>query len=166
MLVLGVVLMGFNMQSTAQEMLSNANNEQMMAAIKRDFPDLVYQEKTVVPLEDMSTKKSVKRLDDKGYHVFIKGEKRTISANYDENLNLLIAIVRRENFTPKPEIRNAIVVAYPGWKIAKNSYRSIYKEDGDKVERFKFNLTKGDAKLIVRTDSHGNFLKPPKNKRI
>ena len=170
-LVLGMVLMGFNMQSKAQEMLNIADNEQMMAAIKRDFPELVYKEKTVIPLKDNRTKKqgfvsSEKESYQEGYNVFIKGEKRTISANYDENFKLLGAIVHRENIAPNPEVRNALFAAYPDWRIAKNSYKAIYKEDGKKVERFKFTLTKGEEKLMVHTDIHGNFLKPPKNKKV
>ena len=163
-LVLGVVLLGFNTQSRAQDMLSEADNEQMMIAIKRDFPLLVYKEKTVVPLKDMSTKNWEKSLSTKGFTAHIKGKTRTISANYDENFNLLSAIVHRENFAPKPEIRNALFTAYPDWKIASDSYRAIYKVDGKKVERFKFTLTKGEEKLIVHTDIHGNFLKTPKIK--
>lgn len=165
-LVLGVVLLGFNMQSRAQEMLSKADNERMMIAIKRDFPELVYKEKTIVPLKDMSTKKGKKDLYTGGFTAHIRGEKRTISANYDGDFNLLTAIVQRQNFVPNPEIRNAIYIAYPDWIIAKNSYRAIYKEDGKRVERFKFTLTKGEEKLIVHTDIHGNFLKPPKTKKV
>ena len=163
-LVLGVLLLGFSMQSRAQEMLSEADNEQMMIAIKRDFPLLVYKEKTVVPLKDLSTKNSNKSLNTKGYSAHIKGKTRTISANYDGNFNLLSAIVHRENFTPEPEIRNALFTAYPDYKIAADSYRAIYKEGRENVERFKFILTKGEEKLIVHTDIHGNFLKTPKIK--
>lgn len=169
-LVLGVVLMGFNLQSKAQVLLNEANNAQMMAAIKRDFPELVYKEKTVIPLKEKRTSKqglasSDKGMQIEGYSAFIKGEKRTISVYYDEDFKLLNAIIHRENFVPKPEIRNAIFVAYPDWVISKDSYRAIYKEDGKRVERFKFTLIKGEEKLIVHTDIHGNFLKPPKNKR-
>lgn len=172
-LVLGVVLLGFNMQSKAQGILNktedNLSNKhvivsktedmQLMAAINRDFPELVFKDKTVIPMKDLKTQ-------DEGYSMLIKGEKRTISANYDRNFELKGAIVYRKNIAPNPEIRNALFAAYPDWMIAKNSYRAIYKEDGERVERFKFTLTKGEEKLIVHTDIHGNFLKPPKTKKV
>ena len=184
-LVLGMMLMGFNMQSTAQGILNktednlskahvidgNTEDMKLMAAIKRDFPEVVFKDKTVIPMKDNRIKKqgyasSEKGMYEGGFKALIKGEKRTISASYNEDYELLGAIVYRENIVPKPEIRNALFIAYPDWIIAKDSYRAIYKENGEIVERFKFTLTKGEEKVIVHTDKHGNFLKSPKNKKV
>jgi len=170
-ILVGALLAGFANQSSAQELLDKATNAQLMAAIKRDFPELVFKDKTVLQTGEGANRNyaginNPKKDQDVEYNALIRGEKRTISARYDSNFKLLNAIVRRENVTPNKEISEALYTAYPGWIISKDSYKAIYKENGQKVERYKFYLTKGKEKITVHTDGTGKLLKPIKDKSI
>jgi hypothetical protein len=170
-ILVGALIAGFAYQANAQEFIDKATNEQLMAAIKRDFPELVFKDKTVLQNKDgidrnyAGVSKPIKKRDIE-YNALIRGEKRTVSAQYDSNFKLMHAIVRRNNVTPNKEISRALYTAYPGWVISKDSYRAIYGENGQKVERFKFYLTKGTEKQTVHTDIHGKILTPIKEKNM
>ncbi len=171
-ILVGALIAGFAYQSSAQEMLDKATNAQLMTAIKRDFPELVFKDKTALQnnQEDVNRNNAgfskPRKNRETEYYALIRGEKRTISAEYDSDFKLVHAIVRRENVKPNMEISEAIYTAYPGWTITKDSYRAIYGENGQKVERYKFYLTKGKEKQTVHTDIHGKFLKPIKEKNM
>jgi len=170
-ILVGALIAGFAYQSSAQELLDKATNAQLMTAIKRDFPELVFKDKTVLQTKEGANRNyaginNPKKERDIEYNALIRGEKRTISAQYDSDFKLLNAIVRRENVKPNMDISKALYTAYPGWVISKNSYKAIYRKDGNKVERYKFYLTKGKEKLTVHTDINGKLLKPIKDKSI
>ncbi len=164
-ILVGALIAGFAYQSSAQELLDKATNAQLMAAVKRDFPELVFKDKTVLQNNKEEVNRNTAGISnprknrDVAYNALIRGENRTISAEYNSNFNLLYAIVHRKNVAPSKEIRKALNAAYPGWVVTKDSYRAVYSMDGKKIERYKFYLTKGKEKVTVHTDAHGKFLK-------
>ncbi len=171
-ILVGALIAGFAYQSSAQELLDKATNAQLMAAVKRDFPELVFKDKTVIQNNKEEATRNTAGISkprinrEVEYNALIRGENRTISAEYNSDFKLLHAIVRRNNVVPNKEISLALHTAYPGWVISKDSYRAIYSENGQKVERYKFYLTKGKEKMTVHTDGNGKLLKPIKDKSI
>lgn len=163
-ILVGALIAGLVYQSSAQELLDKATNAQLMAAVKRDFPELVFKDKTVIQNNKDEVNRNTAGISkprknrEVEYNALIRGENRTISAEYDSNFKLMHAIVRRNNVTPNMEISRALYTAYPGWVISKDSYRAIYGENGQIVERFKFYLTNGTKKQTVHTDIHGKIL--------
>ena len=167
--VLGLALIGTMSLSNAQTTSQASHQNDLLDAIHRDFPELVIKEQTVLPItyksdgdglvslkENLGANRSDK--DQQGYHVFIQGEKRVVSANYSKDFQLLWAIVKRKNIAPSAIVRNALYTEYPGWSISKNSYRLLRNENGQMKEMYKHVLTKDKQRITVKTDGHGKIL--------
>lgn len=163
----GMVLLGQTAISFAQASTQAKENEKLLSAVYRDFPELVIKEHTIIPVTyktnpdgnfRLTTLKGLSEEDTEGYHILIQGEKRTITANYSKDYVLLNAIVERKNVTPKAVVRNALALEYPGWLIAKNSYRMLRNENGNVIEIYKHVLTKGKKSIKVKVDGQGKLL--------
>ena len=173
--IVGITMITIMWLSNAQTNDQAKNNNELLEAINRDFPELVIKEQTVLPItyrSDVATrarpsdKLGTNRANDEqdGYNVFIEGEKRVVSANYSNDYRLLWAIVQRKNVTPNAKVRDSLFAAYPGWTISKNSYRMLRNENGHIKEMYKHILTKDQQKITVKTDGKGTILDSSKKK--
>lgn len=134
----------------------------VLEAIDVDFPGYVLREFAASPVEYVE--KDVYVNDDVDdsvdtYQVSLEGNGKFIIATYNGEGKLLATAENLKNVTPPLAVSRALIKAYPGWTISKDSYHMSSKGNGKDRERYRFVLTKDGKKQNVDTDANGNILK-------
>ena len=165
----GLCLLGLTSSSFAQDNVvfkTIIKKEQVptviLEAIDVDFPDYAIEEFATVPVEfvedDVYVNHKVDPDDIDTYQVSLQAKGKVITATYNGNGKLLNTVETLKNVTPPLAVERALVKAYPGWTISKDSYHMSHYAHGKKKERYRFVMSKDGKNKHVYTDVHGTIL--------
>ena len=134
----------------------------ILEAIDFDFPDYVIEEFATVPIEfvedDVYVNYNVDPEDIDTYQISLESKGKVLTATYSSNGKLLNTVENLKNVTPPLAVERALVKAYPGWTISKDSYHMCHYAHGNKKERYRFVMSKDGKNKHVYTDVHGDIL--------
>ncbi|MEO5788973.1 hypothetical protein [Gelidibacter sp.] len=134
----------------------------VLEAIDVDFPGYVLREFAASPVEYVEKDVYVNNdvdADIDTYQVSMEGNGKMIIATYNSEGKLLSTVENLKNVTPPLAVQRALLKAYPGWTISKDSYHMSNHSHGKERERYRFVLTKDGQKKHVDTDANGVILK-------
>lgn len=162
MLSLGVCLIGFTIQSSAQEVLP-------------EVKVLAVNYKYIKSVTDKGASEPVKRLENRAaaYDVkssdFYEDEYDTyfvsfylpegkILAAYDKDGKLLRTAEKFKNVKLPSEVAQAVAKRFPQWSISKDVYQVTYFDSKGANKSYKLLLENGSKRMRVKTNEKGEFM--------
>lgn len=173
-IILGLCLIGFAMQSHGQDILFQAKIKKekvptvIIEAVDYEFGDFEIIEFYAIPIEfieeDVYINRNIESDEDYDtYQVTLKGKNSKMVATYNKEGKLLSTVEHLKNVAPNIEVKKAVLRDFSGWTITKDHYKMTHFGDKKKKERYKLNLEKGNAKMVVFMDGKGKILKSYSN---
>lgn len=160
--VLGAFLVGFAIQSFAQEelpaveivavnykYLSSVNGEEVAKPVKQlEWEAAAFDVKEAAFYED----------EYDNYFVSFYLPEGKVLAAYDRDGKLLRTAEKFKDVALPKAVRESVAKKYPGWAISKDVYRVNYHESGEVTKKYKLLLKKGDKRMRVKIDDQGKFI--------
>ncbi|MCB0522759.1 MAG: hypothetical protein H6577_27570 [Lewinellaceae bacterium] len=140
-------------------------------AIEKDFPGLIASGFKTIPAEFVdgtfllaSSNNKPDRYDT--YQVEMKGPRYNAEATYDSMGKLISARESYKN-TPLPvPVERAVKRDNPGWTASQDHELLTINRDDQQKAYYRVGLTKGNEKMWVTYDAHGNETKTGKEHRM
>lgn len=161
-LTITLFIIGFNIQSFAQELLP----EVRVTALNYKYLKSINDTNAAQPVKLLQHRaaafdvKNSEYYEDEYENYFISffipdGE---ILAVYDQQGKLLRTAEKYKNVAIPPDVRQAVAKRFPEWRISKDVYLVSYSESQGGKKVYKLLLENGDKRIRVSTNEKGEFL--------
>ena len=167
--LIGLFFLGLTSSTFAQDDIffkARLKKEQVpsvvLEAVDVDFPGFVMEEFAAVPIEyvedDVYVNDDFDYDDVDTYQISLTGKGKTLIATYNSAGDLMSTVENLKNVPPPAVVSKAILQAYPGWAITKDTYHMSHFTNGKERERYRFLISKDGKKKHVYTDANGKIL--------
>lgn len=161
-LTLGTLLLGFGLQTAAQETLP----EVTITAVRYKYLSAVNDKDVAQPvkmLERKAAEYDVRKADfyEDDYDTYFVSfyiPDGQILAAYDKDGKLLRTAEKYKNLALPQAVRGAIAERFPKWTIATDAYLVTYQEEHGANKVYKVTLQNGDKRMKVKLNEKGEFL--------
>ncbi len=162
LLILGLFLFGFGIQSFAQIVLP----EVKVVATNYKYLNAVGDKETALPVQMLQREAAAFDLknseyyeeDYDSYFISFYIPDGQILAAYDKDGKLLRTAEKYKNVKIPKEVAAAVATKYPNWTIAKDVYLVSYYDNEGVTKRYKLLLENGTKRMKVKLNEKGEFL--------
>lgn len=160
-LSIGLLLLGFTIQSFAQVLLP----EIKIVPARYKYLNAMDNTELAQPVRLLQEKVATYNVKDSEfyddeydtYFVSFYIPDGTILASYDKNGTLLRTAENYKNIKMPAAVNKAIATKYPQWQISKNVYLVNYYDSGVANKMYKILLENGDKRVRVKINEQGEF---------
>jgi len=164
-LVICLIVLGITFQSFSQEKTVKLSEIEITSVNYKYLSDVGSSE-AAIPVKILQREVANFDLKNSSYYedeeldysVYFEIPEGKILAVYDREGEIIRTSERFKDIHLPLSVSNAVVVAYPGWKIASDIYLVTYQRNKGVKKVYKLLLEKDNKYKRVKTDSNGKFI--------